>query len=64
MERDDKSLEEKQYIETATMAEIYIQAKKYQEGLEIYKRILAKDPANSEISKKIEELEKKLTKME
>jgi len=29
MERDDKSLEEKKYIETATMAEIYIQAKKY-----------------------------------
>jgi tetratricopeptide (TPR) repeat protein len=64
MERDDKSLEEKKYIETATMAEIYIQAKKYEEGLEIYKRILAKDPANSEIAKKVEELEKKLSKIE
>ena len=64
MERDDKSLEEKKYIETATMAEIYIQAKKYQKGLEIYKRILAKDPANSEIAKKVEELEKKLSKIE
>ena len=64
MERDDKSLEEKKYIETATMAEIYIQAKKYQEGLEIYKRILVKEPDNSEIAKKVEELEKKLTKME
>lgn len=64
MERDDKSLEEKKYIETATMAEIYIQAKKYEEGLEIYERILAKDPANSEISKKVEELEKKLSKIE
>ncbi|HVP36718.1 MAG TPA: hypothetical protein VMT04_06950 [Terriglobales bacterium] len=64
MERDDKSLEEKKYIETATMAEIYIQAKKYQEGLEIYKRILSRDPSNSEVAKKIEELEKKLTKIE
>lgn len=64
MERDDKNLEEKKYIETVTMAEIYIQSKKYQEGLEIYKRILAKDPANSEIAKKVEELEKKLSKIE
>lgn len=46
------------------MAEIYIQAKKYQEGLEIYKRILAKDPSNPEIARKVEELENKLSKIE
>jgi hypothetical protein len=42
------------------MAEIYIQAKRYKERLEIYQRILARDPANPEITRKVEELEKKL----
>ncbi len=60
MERDEKSLERKEFIETPTMAEIYIQAKRYKEGLEIYQRILARDPANPEIARKVEELEKKL----
>jgi hypothetical protein len=60
MEKDDKRLEGREFIETPTMAAIYIQAKKYREGLEIYRRILKRDPSNTEISKKIEELEKKL----
>jgi len=60
MEKDDKGLEGREFIETPTMAEIYIQAKKYREGLEIYRRILKRDPANPEIAKKVEELEKKL----
>jgi hypothetical protein len=60
MERDEKSLERKEFIETPTMAEIYIQAKKYREGLEIYRRILKREPSNPEIAKKVEELEKKL----
>ncbi len=60
MERDEKSLDKKHYIETVTMAELYIQAKRYQDGLEIYKRILARDPDNSEIAKRVEELEKNL----
>ncbi|MCJ7498185.1 MAG: hypothetical protein MUO78_08645 [candidate division Zixibacteria bacterium] len=45
MERDEKSLERKEFLETPTMAEIYIQAKKYREGLEIYRRILDKEPS-------------------
>ena len=60
MEKDDKRLEGREFIETPTMAEIYIQAKKYREGLEIYRRILKRDPANPEIAKIVEELEKKL----
>ena len=60
MEKDDKGLEGREFVETPTMAEIYIQAKKYREGLEIYRRILKRDPSNTEISKKTEELEKKL----
>jgi hypothetical protein len=60
MERDEKSLKRKKFIETPTMAEIYIQAKKYRDGLEIFRRILKREPSNTEISEKVEELEKKL----
>ncbi len=60
MEKDDKRLEGREFIETPTMAEIYIQAKKYREGLEIYRRILDKEPSDSEIAKRVEELEEKL----
>lgn len=60
MERDDKSLDKKNYIETATMAEIYIQAKRYQDALEIYRRILSRDPSNPEIARRVEELENNL----
>ena len=60
MEKDDKRLRRREFIETPTMAEIYIQAKRYKEGLEIYQRILDRDPSNPEIARKVEELEKKL----
>jgi len=42
------------------MAEIYIQAKRYNERLEIYRSFFLRDPSYSEIIRKVEEFEKKL----
>lgn len=47
-------------LATKTLAEIYIKQGYLQEAYEIYKTLAEKDPSNSEIQKRIQELEVKI----
>ena len=53
--------ERKIYFETKTLAEIYAKQGHAMIALEIYKRILQKNPSDSEAQKRISELETKLS---
>jgi len=48
-------------VATKTLAEIYLKQGHFQEAYEIFKALAKKDPLNSEVQERLEELRKKLS---